>query len=523
MDLIIKNGYVIDGTGRKGYFSDIAIDKGRILGIGDYKDKNADQVIDAKGLVVTPGFIDIHSHSDWRIFSTLQCENVIRQGITTEIVGHCGDSAYPVTNNKAQEIYDYFKTQKMDKALIDWKSTKEFWSRVEEVGISHNIAFLVGHGTVRLNVMGYDNRKPTYDELKKMKILIEEAMEAGALGMSSGLPYPPGMYADTKEIVELCNVVKKYNGVYCTHLRNQGNRLIEAVKEAIEIGKSARVPVNISHLKASDKENWGKVYEAVKIIDEAREQGLNIICDVYPYVAASNPLSAELPGWICEGGMDELTNKLKDKSVLNKLKYEMPKADDEIWNLTYICDLERKEEREYIGKSIKNISKFENIHPVDLICKLLIDNRNNIQVNVICMNEEDVKYVLSYKYSSIGADGGVFITDGYSGHPRAFGTFPAFIGRYIREEKLVSIEEGIRKITSMPAEFMGINDRGIIEEGRYADLVIFDFDKIIDKATYKYPALYPEGIEYVIVNGVIQVERSRFMKLPIGKIISRNK
>ncbi len=522
VDLIIKNGFIIDGTGRGGYFNDVAIDGDRIVKIGDLKYETAKEIIDAKGLVVAPGFIDIHSHSDWRIFSILRTENVIRQGVTTEVVGQCGDSPFPVIDDKAYEIYDYFLNQNISSDLLKWSTSEEFFDIVDEVGISHNIVPLVGHGTIRMNVMGYENRKPTDKELNKMKALVEDAMSSGAFGISTGFSYPPGLFADTQEVIELCKVVGKYNGVYTTHLRNQSTHLLEAIQESIEIGEKSGVRVDISHLKASDRGNWGKVVEAIEIMNKARENGLNIICDVYPYTAASNPLSSELPSWIHEGGTEKLIERLKDRSIREKLRNEMPKEQDELWSLIYICDVRCDKNKIYIGKNIKEISEVRGETSFDTTCELLIENEGIIQVNVICMSEEDVKYVLAYNFAAIGADGGAFIAEGYTGHPRAFGTFPAFIGKYIRDIKLVTLVEGIRRMTSLAAEFIGIKDRGFIGEKMYADIVIFDYEKIIDKATYEKPAEYPEGIEYVVVNGKIQLANGVYNRITAGRIIRKN-
>lgn len=521
-DLIIKNGFIIDGTGSKGYLCDVAIANDRIIKIGDLKKEKAKKIIDATGLIVAPGFIDIHSHSDWRIFSALKTENVIRQGITTEVVGQCGDSPFPVIDNRAHEIFDYFLSQKINNEILKWSSAKEFFNIVEEVGLSHNIVPLVGHGTIRMNVMGYEKRKATEDEIKKMKELVEETMKSGAFGISTGFPYPPGVFADTDEVVELCKIIARYNGVYTTHLRNQSKKLIESIEEAIEIGEKSGVRVNISHLKASDKENWGKVIEGIDIMNSARDKGLNIICDVYPYTAASNPLSSEFPGWIHEGGNDKLIERLKDQGIRKKLRDEMPREQDELWSLIYICDVKCYNHKINIGKNIKEIAMERGETSLDTACDLLIENHGIVQVNVVCMSEEDVEYVLSYKYAAIGADGGVFITKGYTGHPRAFGAFPAFIGTYIRDKKLVTLEEGIRKITSLPAEFIGIKDRGVIGERMYADIVLFNYDNIMAKATYEKPAEYPQGIEYVIVNGKVQFNNGVNNNVPCGKVIRKN-
>lgn len=521
-DLIIKNGFIIDGTGKEGFFADIAVKGDRIVRIADLKNEAAKKIIDAKGTIVAPGFIDIHSHSDWRIFSALDTENVIRQGVTTEVTGQCGDSPFPRVDHRAQEIVEYFLSQNIDEKKLKWSTSKEFFDTVDKNGLSHNIVPLVGHGTIRLNVLGYENRKATEEEISKMKELTDEAMKSGAFGITTGFAYPPGSFADTQEVIELCKVVSNYDGVYTTHLRSQNTYLIEAIEEAIEIGEKSGVKVDISHIKATDRENWGKVIGAIETIDKAREEGLNIICDVYPYIAASNPLSSEFPRWIHEGGLDKLIKRLKDENERDKIREEMPSEDNELWKLIYICDVKYKKDKIYIGKNIWEIAEEKGKTSFDTACDLLIENDAVVQVNVICMSEEDVKYVLAYDYAAIGADGGLFITEGYTGHPRAFGTFPAFIGKYIRDMKLTTLENGIRRITFLPAKFIGIKDRGIIGENMYADIVIFDYENIIDKSTYDEPAKYPEGIEYVIVNGKVQLSKGVYNGLSCGKLIRKN-
>lgn len=368
--------------------------------------------------------------------------------------------------------------------------------------------------------MGYEKRKATDNELDEMKSLVEDVMKSGVFGISTG-PYPPGSFGDIEEVIELCKVVGKYSGIYTTHLRSQGLRLFESLQEAIDIGFKSGVKVDISHLKAQDSENWGKVVRAIEIIKEAKANGLEIICDVYPYTAASNPLISEFPSWIYEGGSNKMVERLKDLDIREKLTKEMPKEQDELWSLIYISGVKYDKNRIYIGKSIKEIANDRKKSSYDTACDLLIENDGDVHVIVICMSEQDVKHVLSSDIAAIGGDGGVFKTEGYTGHPRAFGTFPRVIGHYIRDLKLISLEEGVRKMTSLPANFMGINDRGAIAEGYYADIAIFDYDEIMDKATYEEPGLYPEGIKFVIVNGKIQLDNGLFKKISVGKILRR--
>lgn len=520
-DLIIENGTVIDGTGEIGYKADVGIINDTIAKIGNLKKEISNKRINAKGLIVSPGFIDIHSHSDLGLLVSPFESNKVMQGVTTEVGGHCGYSLYPILKNKKPILKSVIESSNLN-IDIDWYSTADYLEKLEEEGIGVNLIPLVGHGVLRMNVLGFEARSANEDEINNMKELLDQAMQEGAFGLSTGLGYPPGCFADTNELIELSKVASKYNGVYTSHLRDQGDNLLESIAEALEIGEKANVSVNISHLKSSNKENWGKINNALSLIEEARLKGQNIICDFYPYDAAENSLGSLFPKWIHEGGTAKLIERLSAKEIKEKIKKEMD-VDDEFWSRILVSDIKSNRNKLVEGWSIKKIADTYKEDCFDTAVRLLVEEKG--AVNTVCriMWEEDVMEIAKYPYAAVGSDAFALPENipSYKGHPRNFGTFPRFLGKYIREKAVVSLEEGIRKMTYLPAQFIGLGKRGVIEEGKYADIVVFDKDKIIDKNTYENPSIYPIGIKHVIINGKLQVEDGRYNKIPCGKVIRR--
>ncbi len=530
-DLVIKNGRIVDGTGVPWFKGDIAVKNGKIAKIGKIKEKGEIE-IDAAGKVVSPGFIDLHNHSDLTILAYPDAESYIMQGVTTAVVGNCGISMAPLNPDKVDLLKRYvspFLAKGFDYGW-DWRTLNEFYKKVEKQGTTMNLAPLVGQGTVRLAVKGFDPDKPSKEELDEMKALVAQAMEEGAFGMSTGLIYPPGSYATTEEIIELAKVAAEYGGIYTTHMRNEGKRLIEAVEEAIRIGEEAGIPVEISHHKASGKPNWGKVCATLRLMERARKRGVEVSCDVYPYTAGSTTITALLPNWVLEGGVDKMLERLKDRKIREKIKQEI--EEDRVvgenflkaagWDGVLIsqCSIEK-----YEGKTLEQILKEKGTidNPYDGLFDWLIEIKGDAAMVLFLMDEEDVKWVLSNPLSSVISDS--WVTAPYAGgkpHPRAYGTFPRVLGKYVREEGLLSLEEAIRKMTSQPAGKIRLQDRGLLREGFWADIVIFDPETIRDRATYQNPHQYPEGIEYVIVNGEIVVERGKLTGKRPGKILKRH-
>jgi len=530
-DVIIKNGKVIDGAGNPWFKADVGIDGQKISAIGRLSAEKASKIIDADGLVVSPGFIDMHSHSDFELLVNPKAESKIRQGITTEVIGNCGESAAPLNDLMKAE------TRKTDSLIeeaelqLDWSTMKDYLNKLGRQGVAVNVVPLVGHGNLRVYTMGFVDSPPTKTELEEMKKRLAQAMEEGAFGMSTGLIYPPGCYAETDELIELSGVVASYGGIYTSHIRDEGDKMLESVKEAIGIGGEAGIPVEISHHKAEGKVNWGKVKESLKMIEEVRDRGIDVTCDVYPYVAASTVLSAELPHWAHEGGTEKLVQRLTDAETRARLIREMREESPDqasmlevdIWDVTQIARCKNHPNLE--GKTVSEIAQTKHMDAFELVFDLLIDDAA-ISIVGFHMCEDDVCTVLRHPVSMIGTDASAVAPYGVLGkgkpHPRSYGTFPRVLGKYVREERILTLENAIRKMTSLPAQKLGLRDRGIIREGMRADITIFNPETITDRATYQNPHQYPDGVEYVIVNGKIAVgERGHTGVLAGGVLLPR--
>jgi len=530
-DLLIKNGRVIDGTGNTWFKKDIGISEGKIKSLG-FIDGNAEKTIDADGMIISPGFIDLHSHVDQDILAYPNAENCIMQGITTAVVGNCGMSMAPISSDKVDLLKKYLSPflVKNFNYEWDWETLGEFHKKVEKQGISLNIAPLVGHGTIRLAIKGFDSSKVSRQEMNKMKILLEQSIKEGVFGMSTGLTYPPGCYSTTDELIELGSVLKKYGLVYATHIRNESDRLMEAVEEAIKIGEENNIAVEISHHKSFGKENWGKINASLRLMEQARSRGIEVNCDVYPYIAGNTTITAVLPTWILNSGVGKMLEYLKNKEMREKIKKEITentiKGENYIkitgWNGLVINECQLKEE--YEGKSLENILKDKNKfnNPFEGFFDWLLEIEGNATMTIFSMDEDDVKTIISNPLSAIITDeSAASILEGKP-HPRKYGTYPKVLGKYVREENILTLENAIRKMTSLPASKIGLKRKGIIKEGFDADIVIFDPKSIIDKATYIEPK-YSEGIKHVIVNGQIVVDNAKPTGLRPGKILKRQK
>ncbi|MGC8610854.1 MAG: N-acyl-D-amino-acid deacylase family protein [Thermoplasmata archaeon] len=517
-DLIIKNGKIFDGTGNDWFKFDIGILNDKIEFIGNLNKTDGESLIDAKGKIVSPGFIDIHSHSDLSAMLYPTADSKVLQGVTTEVVGNCGSSPAPVKKENLELIKDYIGNEISDKLPWNWRTMDDFYQEVEKIGSSVNFVPLVGHGTLRVAVMGYENREPTDNELKEMKSLLEQEMKSGYFGISTGLEYAPGSYSKTEEIIELARVVSKYGGIYATHIRNEGSGVVDAINEAITISKEAGTPLEISHLKVVGKENWDRDDKILKLIYDARKNGIEVNADVYPYTASHTTLTIMLPSWVLEGGVRNALSKLQDHQLKEKIRYEILRKGP---------DWERITIPSYNGKSIKELSVEWNIDPFETFVKLLLDNNGSVSIIGHSMREESVEKFILSPLVSIGSDSsGRKPGEGPLGgltHPRAYGTFPRVISGYWREKNLISLSEAIRKMTGLSAAKLRLKERGLIKEGYYADLVIFDPEKISDLATFNDPIKFPAGIDYVIVNGVIVAERGKHTNKKPGRIIKKIK
>ncbi len=530
--LTLKNGNIVDGTGRSAFQGNVRIEDHRIVKVSKSPVEPIGDAIDLTGLVVCPGFIDMHSHSDLTLLKNPNAESKIRQGITTEVVGNCGMSMAPVEDSTRSELVSYVcSLLSVEDLEIPWKSFGDYLSCLESSGTAVNVVPLVGHGTLRIAVMGFDDRVPSKDQLDRMNALVRESMEQGAFGMSSGLIYPPGCYAKTQELVELCKTVSSLGGIYSTHIRGEGETLIEAVREAIEIGREAQVSVEISHHKAAGKEFWGQVKTTLRMIDEARKEGIDVTCDQYPYPAAWTRLSAVLPDWVKVGGVDRLLERLKDVKVRERLRAEIEEGLPGWSNHVKACGWkgimisQAKHDTSLEGKTLAEIAEERETDPYDALFDILVQEEAGVRAIYFMMSEDDVITVMKHSSTMIGTDGIALAPRGELGkgkpHPRFYGTFPRLLGRYVREKEVLSLEEAIRKMTSLPAAKLGLRGRGQVEVGANADLTVFDYDKIIDRATYQDPHRFPEGIHHVIVNGEFVIRDGRGTGRLPGRILKK--
>ena len=533
-DIVIKNGRVIDGTGNPWFKADIGITKGKITKIGLIKPSEKTKIIDATGLIVSPGFIDIHSHSDYSIPFDPMVISTIHQGITTLVVGMCGASLAPV-NPEKQELFDKEFSMAAPPGLeynVTWTSYSEYLDEMEKIGCSSNVAYLLGFGMIRLAAMGYEDRKPTKDEMQQMKDYIRDAMEAGAFGISTGLIYTPQAYAETDEVLELTKEVAKYNGLYFSHIRNEGNLVIEAIQEVIDIvEQSGCRGGQIAHHKVSGKANWGRSKETLKLIEETNQRGINITCDQYPYNRGATSLMTLLPPWSHEGGPEKLVERLKDPKEKEKIKKDLYAGTNFEsfvknigWECVYISSLETEKWSKYMGKSLTEITKAEGKEDeFEVLCEILIDEEAKGGMTVESMGEGDIQRIMKGRYTMIGCDGSSIPLTGPLSygkpHPRFYGTFPRVLGHFVREKKIMSLETAIRKITSFPAQTLGLADRGLIKKNMWADIVVFDQEKIIDKATFTDPHQLSVGIEYVLVNGDVVIEKGEHQSNLPGKTL----
>jgi len=504
-DIAVKNGLVIDGTGNPGFKANLYINNGKIVEISRTSlPISADTVIDANGLIVAPGFIDIHQHSDFTIFACPRCESYIHQGVTTVAGGNCGLSSAPLSDKYREEMKRYYEPFTLGLEIpYNWRTFGEYLARIEELKPGVNFWPQIGHCTIRASVMGYEARRAEEKEIEEMKSLLEESLKEGAQALSSG-DYAPAYWADTSELIELAKVVAEYSGIYTTHLRREG------FEEAVEIGEKAGIPVEVAH------------YDG-KGVAEARRRGIDVTYDAYPYHAGSSFLGQILPFWLYEGGKDGMLEKIKEEKVRRRVKRELRNFD---WKTAVVSFVPERNSKKYEGRSIENIVKSENVDPVDFLCDLLLDNDGNGLW--ICMNGRTEAYVfktLIDPYHYVISDGWGLAT--YEPlrrgkiHPRCYGTFPRVLGWYVRECDAISLQEAIRKMTSGPALKMGIRDRGLLREGFWADITIFDPKTIIDKATFEDPHQYPVGIEYVIVNGKVVIEEGEHTGVQAGKVLRR--
>lgn len=524
-DIVIQSGQIIDGSGSPRFSADIAIKEGKISSIGNLPSIQADTKINASGLIICPGFIDMHSHSDLVLLVNPLAESKIRQGVTTEVIGNCGNSPAPLTSINREIKMESAKTRTPD-IKFNWSSYGQYLKEFNKLGISLNVVGLVGHGTIRSAVMGIRNRAPTDTELEKMKDLAEESMKEGAFGMSTGLIQIPGRFSSLEELVEISKVIAKYKGFCATDTRGQSETMLHATLEAIDIAELADIPMHISHnvpaMAASTP--TGRAAANLSLIDEARARGLDITCDLYAYIAAGTGIRSLVPPWNKERIDPEMYHKLKDDNFRDIMKEEMihygiktvgsgcrPLFKLGKWENILLANCKINEN--LIGKNFAEIAQERGVDPIDAIFDVFIEEKGS--ASIVCKNkfEEDVEITMKHPSSMMGSDGVSLAPYGILGkgknHPRSYGNYPRVIAKYVRERKILTLEEAVKKMTSFPAWRLGLTDRGLIKEGMWADIVVFNEKTILDKATFDNPYQYPEGIEYVMVNGKLVIEKNK--------------
>src|SRR6516165_2800041 len=526
-DILVRRGVIIDGSGSPGTVGDIALNAGRIVALGPSLAGDSNKVIDAGGLAVTPGFIDIKTHSDFVLPINPKAESKVRQGVTTEIIGHCGFSVAPVLPGKAQLLADYLS------GGAPWlpfreMSFPEYLDTFPAVAV--NTGMLVGHNTLRLMVMGLEDRAPTEIELNQMIALLEDGLRAGALGMSSGLFTPPGSFAKPDEMRTLCTVLKKHNAAYFTHVRNESNKVMDAVEEALDIARATGVHVEIVHLKCSGVDNWGKAGQILDRIAAARAEGCEIDCDAYPYTAGANPLKNLLPGWVQVGGNEAMLARLAHPEIRLRLKAEIAEHGLNNWGRIPSWDAVQISLSPRLpktaGQTVASLAATRSCDPIDQICDHLIADHGATRVLVTSMSEDDIRTIVRSPTALVGSDGNCVATYGIVSqglpHPRFYGTFPRIIGRYVHDERLIPLERAIYKMTGGPAKALKLRDRGLLREGYGADVTIFDPDDFKDEATYEMPHRYPSGARTtVIVNGTIVIANASHTGATPGAVLRR--
>lgn len=522
-DLVISGGTVIDGTGAPRRPADVAIVGERIAAVAT-ADITGVNRIDADGLAVAPGFIDLHSHSDYLLLGNPCAQSKLLQGVTTEVGGNCGDSPAPMVDEIARDTSEWLAKFGVQ---AEWHDFAGFFSHLRRRGIAINFACLVGHGNLRATAMGYAGRTPSTEELDRMRAAATEAMRQGAVGISTGLAYPPGCYADAEELIAVAGAVRPWGGIYVSHIRNEGDRLLGAVAEALEIGRRARVAVHLSHHKVTDPWNWGRVTDSLAMIDAARAGGLTVTADQYPYIATSTGLAAALPHWAREGGREAMLARLRDPDTRARAVVDMRKrarADDH-WDRLVIAAVETERNRPCCGRSLAEIARERRASPPEAVCDLLLEEDARVAVVRFAMCEQDVERVMRHPWVAVASDASARATSGPLSegrpHPRAFGTFPRVLGHYVRERATLTLEEAVRKMTSLPASVLGIVDRGVLREGARADVVVFDPRTIADRATFEQPLEPPAGIHHVIVNGRLALTNGSITEARAGRVLGR--
>jgi N-acyl-D-amino-acid deacylase len=525
-DLLITNAQIVDGTGGAAVKGSIAVTAGKVAAVGDVTG-TATRTIDARGRTVSPGFIDLHSHSDMPLVTDGNGQSKIRQGVTTEVIGESGSVA----------------PRKTASATATWTDFNGYFATLQKNGISPNLLSYVGLGTVREMVIGEEDRKPTPAEIEAMRTMVSSLMDQGIFGVSTGLIYPPNAYATVDELAEVSKGAAAKGGLYASHLRFDGGKLREGIEEAIAIGERAKMPVHVFHIKVTGQKNFGRMKEVIELVEAARARGVRVTADQYPYVASSTSLTATIPPWAQDGGTDKLVARLKDPGERARIRKEMENTNPSwesryqsagTWQNVQLAAIGRTRggtndavspNRKYEGMRVAEAAKQAGKDPFDFVFDLLIEERASVGCVYFIIDEADLALAMKQPWVAVGSDGSALAVDGplRAGvpHPRNFGTFPRVLGRYVRELQVITLEDAIRKMTSLPASILGLTDRGTIKTGMWADLVVFDLATVADKATFEDPFQYPVGIDSVVVNGVVVLDEGKHTNARPGKVLKK--
>ncbi|MCI3922986.1 D-aminoacylase [Paenibacillus sp. TRM 82003] len=528
-DVCIQNGTIIDGSGAPARTGTLTITDGTIRFVD--QPVPAVHTIDAEGLIVAPGFIDIHTHSDLTLLIDSRGASKVSQGITTEIVGNCGMSSVVCCEERKAQIRESATFLYGDMIDWPWSDYKEYFGEFEKYGVSMNVGAFAGHGTIRASVMGYDNRRPTREEMERMKSCVAEAMEAGALGLSSGLIYSPGVFAEPEEIVELCKVVARYGGVYTTHMRNESDGLLDSIEESLHVAREAGVSLQISHLKATGQRNWGRVKEGVERIRKARDEGIDVHYDFYPYHASSTNMSYLLPPWVQEGGWAEAKRRILEPTLRERMVADIVNGTDGWmspswnagWDRIMVASVQSESNRGLEGLTLQQVAEKRVRSEPEAMLDLLVEEEGGVGMVLFVMSEADIQTAAAGEWSIVGSDGLALAADGplsrSKPHPRSYGSFPRVFRKYCRDAQILTLEQAIHKMTGLPARKLKLLRRGLVQDGYAADLVLFDPERIRDTATFERPHAYAEGIHSVYVNGALAFDRGRFLDPKSGLVV----
>lgn len=536
LDIKIIGGTVVDGICDKGYRADVGIQGDKIAKIGDLADVEAKLTIDGKDKIVSPGFIDMHTHSDLSLIYDVRACSRIYDGVTTQVIGNCGIGVAPICDERKDQLLAYLGTRYIGsipvKLELPWNSMNDYLHQLEKNITATNVSALVAQGAIRINEMGFEKALPTKEQMDNMKAQVRKAMGEGCVGMSSGLVYMPGEFTTTDELVELCTEIAPFGGFYVSHIRSESDDLFQALEEAITIATKGGVPLHISHLKLSGPKVAGRTDEVFELFDKAHANGLDLSFDVYPYSAAMTSLGACISPWAFEGGADKMLERIKDpgnrKRIRSDIENGIPgwqnfaKAAGD-WDGIIIASVVTNQGESLVGKTISQLAKEQNKDPYDVVFDTLIQENGRVQIIVKMMQEEDVAKIVSHPMSMIGSDGMNLSIDGLMSygrhHPRGFGTCARVLSHYVRELRLITLEEAVKKMSSMPAWRLGMDRRGSLKEGYFADVLVFDFDRVKDMATYENPKQYSKGFETVIVNGQITLQNGVQTETLAGRVL----